>query len=28
VTTKACSECLSDIPLEAKRCKFCAQPVA
>jgi large conductance mechanosensitive channel len=28
VTTKACGECLSDIPLEAKRCKFCAQPVA
>lgn len=28
VTTKTCGECLSDIPLEAKRCKFCAQPVA
>ena len=28
VTTKACSECLSDIPLSARRCKFCAQPVA
>lgn len=28
VTTKACPECLSDIPLSAKRCKFCAQPVA
>ena len=27
-TTKACPECLSDIPLAAKRCKFCAQPVA
>jgi large conductance mechanosensitive channel len=27
-TTKPCSECLSDIPLAAKRCKFCAQPVA
>lgn len=27
VTTKACGECLSDIPLSAKRCKFCAQPV-
>jgi large conductance mechanosensitive channel len=26
--TKTCSECLSDIPLAAKRCKFCAQPVA
>jgi len=24
VTTKACPECLSDIPLGAKRCKFCA----
>jgi large conductance mechanosensitive channel len=28
VTTKACGQCLSDIPLEAKRCKFCTQPVA
>ena len=27
-TTKPCTECLSDIPLAAKRCKFCAQPVA
>jgi large conductance mechanosensitive channel len=27
-TTKVCGECLSEIPLEAKRCKFCAQPVA
>ena len=27
-TTKTCAECLSDIPLAAKRCKFCAQPVA
>jgi large conductance mechanosensitive channel len=27
-TTKACPECLSDIPLAAKRCKFCSQPVA
>ncbi|MGA1981279.1 MAG: large conductance mechanosensitive channel protein MscL [Acidobacteriaceae bacterium] len=26
--TKTCGECLSDIPLAAKRCKFCAQPVA
>jgi large conductance mechanosensitive channel len=26
--TKTCGECLSDIPLDAKRCKFCAQPVA
>lgn len=28
VTTKACGECLSDIPLAAHRCKFCGQPVA
>jgi large conductance mechanosensitive channel len=28
VTTKACAECLSDIPLAAHRCKFCGQPVA
>jgi large conductance mechanosensitive channel len=28
VTTKNCGECLSEIPLAAKRCKFCAQPVA
>lgn len=27
-TTKACPECLSDIPLAAKRCSHCAQPVA
>jgi large conductance mechanosensitive channel len=27
-TTKPCGECLSDIPLGAKRCKFCAQPVS
>jgi large conductance mechanosensitive channel len=26
--TKSCGECLSEIPLAAKRCKFCAQPVA
>lgn len=25
--TKKCKECLSDIPLHAKRCAFCAQPV-
>jgi large conductance mechanosensitive channel len=25
--TKTCGECLSDIPVGAKRCKFCAQPV-
>jgi large conductance mechanosensitive channel len=27
-TTKPCGECLSDIPLTARRCKFCTQPVA
>ena len=27
-STKPCPECLSDIPLAARRCKFCAQPVA
>lgn len=27
VTTKTCPECLSEIPLAAHRCKFCAQPV-
>jgi len=26
-TTKKCPECLSEIPLEARRCAFCAQPV-
>lgn len=26
--TKQCAECLSDIPLAAKRCAHCAQPVA
>jgi large conductance mechanosensitive channel len=26
-TTKKCPECLSDIPIEAKRCAHCAQPV-
>lgn len=25
--TRACAECLSDIPIAAKRCKFCASPV-
>ncbi|HEX7158046.1 MAG TPA: large conductance mechanosensitive channel protein MscL [Edaphobacter sp.] len=25
--TKACPECISDIPVAAKRCKFCGQPV-
>lgn len=27
VTTRSCPECLSDIPIEAKRCKACAVPV-
>jgi large conductance mechanosensitive channel len=27
-TTKKCSECLSEIPLTAKRCAFCTQVVA
>jgi large conductance mechanosensitive channel len=26
--TKVCPECLSEIPLAAKRCSHCAQPVA
>jgi len=26
-TTKKCPECLSEIPIDAKRCAFCAQPV-
>jgi large conductance mechanosensitive channel len=26
--TKACPECLSDIPIAAKRCAHCGQPVA
>jgi large conductance mechanosensitive channel len=26
-TTKKCPECLSEIPIEARRCSFCAQPV-
>lgn len=25
-TTQQCSECLSDIPMQARRCKFCAEP--
>jgi large conductance mechanosensitive channel len=25
---KPCPECLSEIPLDAHRCKFCSQPVA
>lgn len=28
VANKTCGECLSEIPLSAKRCKFCSQPVA
>ena len=27
VKTKPCSQCLSEIPLAASRCKFCGQPV-
>ena len=27
-TTKVCPECLSEIPLAAKRCSHCGQPVA
>jgi len=27
-TTKECPECLSTIPIAAKRCSFCTQPVA
>lgn len=26
-TTRSCPECMGDIPLTARRCKFCAQPV-
>ncbi len=26
-TTKKCRECMSEIPLAAKRCAYCAQPV-
>ena len=26
-TTKKCPECLSEIPIDARRCSFCAQPV-
>ena len=26
-TTKPCPQCLSDIPVAAARCRFCAQPV-
>lgn len=27
-TTKKCPECMSEIPIDATRCKFCAQPIA
>ena len=27
-TTKKCSECISEIPIEARRCSFCTQLVA
>jgi large conductance mechanosensitive channel len=27
-TTKPCPECLSEIPLAARRCAHCSQPVA
>jgi large conductance mechanosensitive channel len=27
-TTKRCPECLSEIPIAARRCAFCASPVA
>ncbi|HTW31842.1 MAG TPA: MscL family protein, partial [Candidatus Sulfotelmatobacter sp.] len=27
-TTKKCPECLSEIPIAARRCAHCAQPVA
>jgi large conductance mechanosensitive channel len=26
-TTKKCNECLSEIPIAARRCAFCSQPV-
>jgi large conductance mechanosensitive channel len=26
-TTKKCPECLSEIPLDARRCMYCTQPV-
>jgi large conductance mechanosensitive channel len=28
ISTKTCPECLSEIPLAARRCAHCAQPVA
>lgn len=27
-TTKKCAECLSDIPIAARRCAFCASPLS
>ena len=27
-TTKKCPECLSEIPIDARRCAHCSQPVA
>ncbi len=27
-TTQKCTECFSEIPLEAKRCKYCAQVIS
>jgi large conductance mechanosensitive channel len=27
-TTKKCPECLSEVPIAARRCAFCAQPIA
>jgi large conductance mechanosensitive channel len=27
-TTKKCPECLSEIPIDARRCGFCTQPLA
>ncbi|HYM23516.1 MAG TPA: MscL family protein, partial [Vicinamibacterales bacterium] len=26
-TTKVCPECLSEIPIKARRCRFCTTPV-
>jgi large conductance mechanosensitive channel len=27
-TTKQCAECLSDVPIAAKRCRFCTSPLS
>ena len=27
-TTKKCAECLSDVPIAARRCAFCTSPIA